>query len=67
MNDLTDDIKVQILRVQPGDIVVLSYPEPVSLERALRLKENATRILPAGVTVAVMDSGGHVDSVVRPA
>ena len=66
MSDLPDDVKVQILQAQPGDIVVFSYPGHVTFEQALRIKEQAERILPADVTVAVMDSGGHVDAVVRP-
>lgn len=62
-----DDVRVQILRAQPGDIVVLSWPCPVRPEQVDQIKQGAARFLPAGVSVAVMDSGGHVDSVVRPA
>lgn len=64
--DVLEGLKAQVLSVEPGDTVVLSSPNPISPERASQIKEQAERrLVPKGVRVVVMDSGLHVDSVIR--
>jgi hypothetical protein len=58
-------VGVQVLRVSPGDVVVLSYPSPLSRETATRLKDVFEGIMPSGVKVVALDAGLSVKTVVR--
>ncbi len=56
------DAKVQILRAQPGDIVVVSTPKPTAVD-AQRLIEQVKEILPAGVRAMVLPAAWSVELV----
>lgn len=57
--------QVQILRLQPGDIVVLSAPGCISNETAQRLKEQWERSF-EGFKCAILGDGIEVQKVLRP-
>jgi hypothetical protein len=65
---LAPEIKqVQILRLRPGDIVILTAPGRISDETARRLKEQwETSFQPEGLKCAVMGDGVEVQKVLRP-
>lgn len=58
--------QVQILRLEPGDVVVLSAPGNISTDTAHRLKEYWDRNF-EGFKCVVMGDGMEVHSVLRPA
>lgn len=59
------DVEVQILRARPGDIVALRVTRPMAPDELARIKEQAARVGPDGVTFVVLD-GLTVDGIVRP-
>lgn len=59
--------QVQIVRLEPGDIVVLSAPGMISNETANRLKEHFERHFePEGLKCMVVGDGLEVQKVLRP-
>ncbi len=59
--------KVQVVRLEPGDIVVLSAPGYISNETANRLKEHFERCFePEGLKCVVLGDGLEVQKVLRP-
>ncbi len=52
--------KVQILRAQPGDVVVLSAATPMDPQRLI---EQLWEILPAGVRAMVLAEGWSVELI----
>ncbi len=59
--------KVQIVRLEPGDIVVLSAPGCISNETASRLKEHFERCFePERLKCIVLGDGMEVQKVLRP-
>ena len=63
--DPFEDIEVQILRAQPGDIVVLRATRPMSLDQAKEVRDQAQRVAPEGIQFMVVD-GLTADSIIRP-
>lgn len=61
-----DDVQVQILHAQPGDIVVLSFPGVVQREPMDQLLAAWQKARPPGVLLVVLSDGATADSV-RPA
>ena len=60
------DVEVQILRAQPGDVVVITTSAALSYEHARKVITDLGGLVPEGVKVAVMQDGMHVQSVIRP-
>lgn len=60
-------IEVQNLRLEPGDVVVLTAPGAISDEIYRRLKEKLEPELGQGVKVICLGDGLRVDSVLRRA
>ena len=59
--------QVQIVRLEPGDVVVLSAPGSISNETAVRLKEHFERHFEAeGFKCMVLGDGMEVQKVLRP-
>lgn len=64
---LVEQMRVQMLAFQPGDIIVFSYPEAVTPEYMARFREAWKLACPeVGVRAVVLDRGGQVDSILRP-
>lgn len=58
------ELDVSVLKLQPGDTLVLSVPTPISQATADRLKACIEDKFP-GVTGMVIDQGMKVDGVLR--
>jgi hypothetical protein len=59
------DLDIGVLRLQAGDLVILTAPGSISEPTAQRLKQAFESLLPTGVQVAVMGDGLKVDGVLR--
>jgi hypothetical protein len=57
---------IQVLRVSPGDVVVLRHSQRLSQASAARLKQTFEGALPEGVRVFVLNDGLTVDRLLRP-
>lgn len=53
---------LQVLRLQPGDILVMTYPMPLSSSFIERLRAQLRERFPEH-EVMVLDSGGHLGVV----
>jgi hypothetical protein len=54
---------IERLHLEPGDILVLSYPTRLTAETAYRIQEQVRTRLGAIVPVVVLDSGGRLQIV----
>lgn len=54
-----------ILRLQPGDRVVVSCPQKLNQDVSWRLKDLLDAYLPKGVYALVLDEGVKVDGILR--
>ena len=59
-----EGLDVSVLRVQPGDIVVLSVPGCISSHTAERIKAQWESLCP-GTRAAVLGDGMKIDGVLR--
>lgn len=56
---------VQVLRPEPGDVIVLTVPPHLAQATLRSIVTDMERVLPGGVTVAVMADGMQIQSVLR--
>jgi hypothetical protein len=56
-----------VLRLQPGDRVVLSLPGHADLATLERIRDSAGLALPAGVTAIVLSEGIKIEGILRGA
>jgi hypothetical protein len=58
------ELDVSVLKCQPGDVIVLSCPGPISQEHAERIKAYFEQAFPI-LKAIVMSDGLKVDGVIR--
>lgn len=58
------ELDVNVLRVQPGDTLILSAPEAISAETAARIKTFVEREF-LGIRALILSDGLSIDGVVR--
>jgi hypothetical protein len=60
-----DGLDVSVLRVKPGDVVILRCTGHITHDYANRIVEYVTRLLPEGATAMVLGDDLSVDGVLR--
>lgn len=65
---IADDVlpveHLQVLRLEPGDVVVMSWPEPLTLDDADRMHQMLKSAFPRNRSL-IIDSDGQI-GVIRP-
>lgn len=56
------EVVVQRISPKPGEVVVLTFPGPVTYNQAQAIREGWQELVP-GVACIVMSGGGHVSGV----
>jgi hypothetical protein len=54
---------IERLRLEPGDILVLTYQQRITAETAVRIEEQLKDRFGAEIPVCVIDSGGRLQVV----
>jgi hypothetical protein len=65
LTELTEAEHVEVLRIQPGDTVLVHVPRPITLQDADRIKEVVRSQITIDVPVMVLGEGITV-SIARP-